>query len=85
MRSSHSGSRAFVLILSSLDFINIQRSPFQGHFGRGLLSSLILPGFTTDVQGQSNSLWEDLLSLGVASIHFPSASSVFGPLSFIKY
>lgn len=86
MRTSHSGSHAFVLILSSLDFINIQCSPFQGYFGRGGLSSIIQPIFTVDVQDQSNSLWESLLSVEVASIlPPPSASSEFGPLSFIKY
>lgn len=87
MRTLQSGSHAFVLILSLLDFINIHCSPFQGHFGNGGLCSIIQPIFTLDVEVQSNSFWESLLSVEAPSFLLPpSASSEFGPLSFIiKY
>lgn len=83
MRTSRSGSRAFVLLLSSLDFIK-QRVPLKVTLGG--LSAIIQPIFTVDAQGQSNSLWESLLSVEVANILLPlSARSEFGPLRFIKY
>lgn len=87
MRTLHSGSHAFVLILSSFDFINIHCGPFQGHFGNRGLCSIIQPIFSLDIEGQSNSFWESLLSVEAANILLPSsASSEFGPLSFIiKY
>ena len=87
MRTLHSGSHVFVLILISLDFINIHGSPFQGHFGNRELRSIIQPVVTIDVKGQSNSFWESLLSVEAASILLPPcASSEFSPLGFIiKY
>lgn len=87
MRALQSGTHAFVLVLSSFDFINIHCSPFQGHFGNRGLCSIIQSIFTLGVEDQSNSFWESLPSVEAASIFLPpSASSEFGPLSFIiKY
>lgn len=54
MRTLQSGTHAFVLVLSSFDFINVHCSPFQGRFGDGGLCSIIQPIFTLVVEGQSN-------------------------------